>query len=46
MVSCLGFSESIERTIDWYRKIYFKSEEPEKMCTLQIKEFLDYKCNE
>ena len=40
------FSESIKRTIDWYRKIYFKSEEPEKMCTLQIKEFLDYKCNE
>ena len=40
------FSESIERTIDWYRKIYFKSEEPEKICSLQIKEFLDSKCNE
>ena len=40
------FSESIERTIDWYRKIYFKSEEPEKICSLQIKEFLDSKYNE
>ena len=33
------FSESIERTIDWYRKIYFKSEEPEKFVLYKLKNF-------